>query len=119
VVAEPQDPALASYAPKIDRRITRIDWSETAGAVARRIRAFDPAPGAWAMLEEREVKLFGATVVEGDGRPGELLESAGALRVATGRGAVEVAQVQPSGRARMSAEAWRRGRGPRAGQLLA
>jgi methionyl-tRNA formyltransferase len=119
LVPEPQDPALASYAPKIDRRITRIDWSETAAAIARRIRAFDPAPGAWATLEGREVKLFGATVVEAEGTPGELLESTGTLQVAAGLGAVEIAEVQPAGRARMSAEAWRRGRGARSGQRLA
>ena len=116
---EPQDPALASFAPKIDRKVRRLDWSETAAAVTRRIRAFDPAPGAWATLGGQEVKLFGARVVEGDGRPGEVLEAPGALRVATGHGVVEIAEVQPAGRARMRAEAWSLGRGPRPGQLLA
>lgn len=119
LVPEPQDPALATFAPKLDRKIGRIDWTETAAAVARRIRAFDPAPGAWATLERQEVKLFGACVVEGEGRPGEVLEGAEALRVATGRGVVEIAEVQPAGRSRMKAVAWSRGRGPRPGQLLA
>lgn len=116
---EPQDPALATYAPKLDRRITRIDWNEAAAAIARRIRAFDPVPGAWATLEEHEVKLFGATVVEGEGRPGEVLEGAARLRIAAGHGVVEISEVQPAGRARMSAEAWSRGRGARPGQILA
>ena len=116
---ERQDPALASYAPKIDRQVRRVDWNETAGAVARRIRAFDPAPGAWATLEGHEVKLFGAQVVEGEGRPGEVLSDTPALRVAAGRGVVEIAEVQPAGRARMASGAWSRGRGPRPGQLLA
>lgn len=116
---EPQDPALATYAPKLDRRVTRIDWNEAAAAIARRIRAFDPVPGAWATLEEHEVKLFGATVVEGEGRPGEVLEGAARLRIAAGHGVVEISEVQPAGRARMSAEAWRRGRGARPGQILA
>jgi len=115
---EPQDPALATSAPKLDRRITRIDWSEPATAIARRIRAFDPVPGAWASLEGHEVKLFGPTLVAAQGRPGEVLESDHALRVAAGQGAVEIAEVQPAGRGRMSAEAWSRGRGARPGQLL-
>ena len=115
---EPQDPALATYAPKIDRKVTRVDWRETSAAVARRIRAFDPVPGAWAILEQREVKLFGARAIDAEGRPGEVLPGAGALRVATGHGAVEIAEVQPAGRARMKADAWARGRGPRPGQLL-
>ena len=113
-----QDPALATYAPKIDRRVTRIDWRETAGAVARRIRAFDPAPGAWGLLGDREVKCFGARVSEGTGRPGEVLATESGLLVATGHGAVAIAEVQPAGRGRMRAEAWSRGRGAQAGQLL-
>lgn len=115
----PQDPALASYAPKIDRRITKVDWGETAAAIGRRVRAFDPAPGAWATLEGTDVKLFGARTVEGEGRPGEVLEGEGPLRVAAGLGVVEIAEVQPAGRARMGSEAWIRGKGPRPGQILA
>jgi methionyl-tRNA formyltransferase len=116
---EPQDPALATYAPKIDRRVTRLDWSETAASIARRVRAFDPAPGAWTTFQGREVKLFGVTLSEGEGRPGEVLQGADALRVATGRGVVEIQEVLPAGGARMAAQAWLRGRGPRPGQLLA
>ena len=111
-----QDPALATYAPKLDRKVTRIDWRETAAAVARRIRAFDPVPGTWARLEDREVKLFGARVSDGEGRPGEVLATESGLRIATGHGAVAIAEVQPAGRGRMRAEAWSRGRGARPGQ---
>jgi methionyl-tRNA formyltransferase len=114
----PQDPALATYAPKIDRKVTRIDWCETAAAVARRIRAFDPAPGAWARLDDREVKFFGARVSEGEGRPGEVLATQSELRIATGHAAVAIAEVQPAGRSRMRAEAWSRGRGAQQGQLF-
>lgn len=113
-----QDAGLATYAPKIDRRVTRIEWRETASAVARRIRAFDPAPGAWARLGDREVKCFGARVADGTGRPGEVLASDCGLLVATGHAAVAIAEVQPAGGGRMRAEAWSRGRGARPGQLL-
>lgn len=115
---QPQDPALASYAPKLDRGVTRLDWSETAAAVSRRIRAFDPLPGAWTSYAGREVKLFGPTIGEGAGRPGEVLATPGSLRVATGRGVVEIAEVQPAGRKRMPAEAWIRGQGARPGASL-
>jgi methionyl-tRNA formyltransferase len=119
LTAEPQDPALATYAPKIDRRVTKLDWNETAASVARRVRAFDPAPGAWASFAGSEVKLFGVTVSEGEGQPGEVLPGADPLRVATGRGVVEIQEVLPAGGTRMAAQAWMRGRGPRPGQLLA
>jgi methionyl-tRNA formyltransferase len=42
-----QDESLATYAPKIDRDTTRIDWSRPAAEVSRHVRAFDPKPGAW------------------------------------------------------------------------
>lgn len=114
----PQDDALATYAGKIDRDSTRVDWNKDATAVSRLIRAYDPRPGAYSRLGATEVKLFGARVAEsGSGRPGEVL-SAGAdgLLVATTKGAVQVAQVQPAGKKRMTAEDWLRGRGVAVGQ---
>lgn len=115
----PQDPALATLARKIDRKVTRLVWTETAAAVSRRIRAFDPEPGAWTMWDETEVKFFRPTVLKEEtaGEPGEVV-STRPLRVASGTGGVEIAEVQPAGRARMSGEAWCRGRGPNQGDLL-
>jgi methionyl-tRNA formyltransferase len=114
----PQDHAEATFAPKIDRTVTRVNWADDAGAVSRRIRAFDPAPAAWTTLDGINLKLFRARPAEGGGRPGEVLAVGPGLRVATGRGAVEISEVQPAGRSRMTAEAWGRGRGVRTGQVL-
>jgi methionyl-tRNA formyltransferase len=114
----PQDPTRATFAPKIDRAATRIDWSEPAVRVARRIRAFDPVPGAWTQHQDREVKLFDAKPVTASGVPGEVLAHEGSLWIATGDGAVEAAEVQPAGKARMTAVEWLRGRGIHAGQRL-
>ena len=61
---------------------------------------------------------FRAKPIEGDGLPGEVLAVSPRLRVATGRGAVEISEVQPAGKSRMEAEAWGRGRGVRTGQVL-
>lgn len=113
-----QDPSRASYAPKLTRPLTHIDWTQAAAAIARRVRAFDPVPGAWTSLDGQEVKLFGATAVVGSGTPGQVLESSGTLRIAAGQGAVEVREVKPAGRGRMSSAAWLRGCGPRTGQQL-
>jgi methionyl-tRNA formyltransferase len=118
-VEESQDEALASYAPKIDRALTRVDWSGDARSVARTIRAYDPRPGAFALLGGQEVKLFGARLaprVESS-NPGEVIAVDGdGLVVACGEGAVRVLQVQPSGKRRMTAEEWLRGRGVASGQ---
>ena len=107
-----QDDDLATYAPKIDRDIARIRWTDDAAVVARHIRAHDPAPGAWTTLEGRKVKLFGGREVEGGDKPGTVMaiEPAGMI-VACGTGAVRVQQVHPEGGKRLDAAAWHRGRG--------
>ena len=111
-----QEQARATYAPKLTRETAHISWADPAARVARLIRALDPRPGAWTELDGREVKLFGARVVEGRGAPGEVQQADHALRIATGQGAVEVEEVQPAGKARMAAAEWIRGRGAQAGQ---
>ncbi len=111
-----QDDSRATYAPKVTRETRHVRWSDPAERVARVIRAFDPAPGAWAELDGREVKLFGARVVEGSGAPGEIRTTDDGLRITTGQGAVAIDDVQPSGKARMPAVDWLRGRGAKAGQ---
>ena len=52
-VAKPQDDAQATYAAKIDKREARIDWSEPAGAIERKVRAFNPVPGRGALRTAR------------------------------------------------------------------
>jgi len=111
-----QDHARATYAAKVTRETRRIHWSEPAERVARVIRAFDPAPGAWTELGGREVKLFGARVAEGSGASGEIRTTDGGLRITAGRGAVTIDEVHPAGKPRMSAADWVRGRGAQAGQ---
>ena len=112
----PQDHTRATYAPKLTRETARIPWGEPAERVARVIRGLDPKPGAWTELDGREVKLFGARVVEDRGAPGEVRTTDDELRIATTRGAVAVEEVQPAGKPRMAAAEWLRGRGVRAGQ---
>ena len=115
----PQDHARATYAPKLTRETARVRWSEPAEQVIRTIRGLDPKPGAWAELEGREVKLFGARAAEGRGTPGEVLTADGRLVIAAGAGAVAVEAVQPAGKEPMPAADWVRGRGVRAGQRFA
>lgn len=110
-IGETQDHAAATYAPKIDRVLTRVAFDEGASAAARRIRAFDPVPGAWATLRGGPVKLFGARVVEGGGDPGTVIGAGQVLVIAGGSESVEVSEVQPAGKPRMAAADWVRGRG--------
>lgn len=115
----PQDHSRATYAPKLTRETARIRWSDPAERIARLIRALDPKPGAWTELDGREVKLFGARVAEGRGAPGEVQTTDEGLRIAAGRGAVQVEEVQPAGKGRMPVADWIRGRGAHEGQRFA
>lgn len=118
---EPQDDALATYAPKIERAMARIDWSCTAEEVGRVVRAYDPKPGAFSTLRGAEVKLFGARPAPGtrDAAPGEVLGIDGAgMTVACGAGALRVLAVQPAGKKRMPPEEWLRGRGVEPGDTF-
>ena len=117
----PQDDSLATYAPKIDRTTTRVDWSSTATEVSRTIRAFDPKPGAWTTLRGADIKLFGGTVdgEDREGAPGEVLAigPAGAI-VGCANGAVRVTTLQAAGKKRLAAAELARGRGIVVGDRL-
>lgn len=116
--AQPQDPTRATYAPKIDRDMARVVWERDATTLARQVRAFDPAPGAWTTLNGCVLKLFGAREVPGAGEPGTVLAAGERLVVAAGRGAIAVNEVQLAGKTRLPVEAWVRGRGVSTGQTL-
>ena len=119
-IEQQQDDAAATYAPKVDREHSRVDWTQPGVQVARGIRAYDPKPGAFTTNGEAELKLFGATAAHTHERPpGEIIGvDAGGLTVACGEGAVCIAYVQPAGKPRMTAEAWARGRGGAVGTRL-
>ncbi|MEX2152339.1 MAG: methionyl-tRNA formyltransferase [Gemmatimonadaceae bacterium] len=115
----PQAEAQATYAPKIDRELTRVDWTRDARTVSRILRAYDPKPGAFTTLDGQVVKLFGARIASSpaSARPGEVIGvDRDGLVVACQDGAVRLLQVQPAGKKRMTAEEWLRGRGIAAGQ---
>jgi methionyl-tRNA formyltransferase len=106
--ARPQQPTGVTYAPKIERRETFIDWTASAVMIDRRIRAFDPAPGASTLLEGDLIKIWHAQPVAGRfGSPGSVIRAGGAgIVVACGDGALVVFEVQRAGGKRLSAAAF-------------
>ena len=116
VKEKPQDDSRATYAPKVTRDSSRIDWGQSALEISRLIRASDPKPGAFTKTPKGDVKLFGPKVMDGiKGEPGEVLKIMGELVIACGLDALRIAEVQPSGKKRMSAHEWALGRGPAVG----
>ena len=105
----PQDNAQATSAPKLKREHGRIDWSELAEAIERKIRAFNPWPGAFMEIGGRNLKIFSASVVNLGGEPGEILKSENELVIAAGKGALLLGEVQLEGKRKMSAAEFLRG----------
>jgi methionyl-tRNA formyltransferase len=104
----PQDNTLATYAKKLGRADGRIDWRQPAGEIARRIRAFNPWPGAFTLLPSetgpaRKLKLFTAVPApDHSALPGEILSAApDGLLIACGTGSLRVPEVQLEGKRRM------------------
>jgi methionyl-tRNA formyltransferase len=104
----PQDPSAATYAPKLEREHGHIDWTEPAALIERKIRAFDPWPGAFTILRdeagtERKLKIFRASVVDScSADPANLV-------IPTKVGALRLEEVQLEGKRRMSAAEFLRG----------
>jgi methionyl-tRNA formyltransferase len=105
----PQDQTLATYAPKLNREAGRINWSEAAEIIERKIRAYNPWPGAFTEFNVRKLKIFSATIVDLRGKPGEILRKDRELVVAASDRALSLTNVQLEGRRRMSAAEFLRG----------
>jgi methionyl-tRNA formyltransferase len=112
----PQPEVGATYAPRLTRADARIDWTQDAVAIERQVRAFDPWPGTFTLLDGGMLKVLAAVPAEGDGVPGFVLDER--LTVACGRGAVRLTRVQVAGRAPLDAEAFLRGHKVPAGTRL-
>ena len=105
----PQENAGATYAPKLKREQGQIDWSQSAEAIERKIRAYNPWPGTFMKVDRQNLKIFSASVVNFNGKPGEILRSDKELIVATGKAALSLAELQLEGKRRMSAAEFLRG----------
>ncbi len=109
-----QDEAGVTLAPKIDRGVARIDWSQSAETLAHHVAAFDPVPGAWGTVAGGDVKVFKAGRAGRAGRAGTagtVLRADDELHIDTGDGVLTVGEVQPAGKKRQPVSEWVRGRG--------
>ncbi len=104
-----------SYAHKIDKSEAAIDWRHSSAQIARRVRAFNPFPGATAQLQGEHLKVWGAEVWAGAAQPSDALpgtvlhaDSQGIV-VQTGEGALNVSVLQRPGGKRLIAAEFLRG----------
>lgn len=100
---ELQDESKATFSPNITPEQERIDWNKSARDVFNHIRGLYPWPVAHTLLDGKRFKIYEATLAEGHGKPGEIIEKGKkSLVVATGDGAILLKTVQPAGKPRMS-----------------
>jgi methionyl-tRNA formyltransferase len=120
LAARPQAADGVSYASKLTVADARIDWSAPALHVDRLVRGCTPAPGAWTEYRGQRLKVGPVRLVPDDSAlaPGELRVDRSAVRVGTASHAVELAEVQPPGKAAMPAADWARGARPAPGEPL-
>jgi methionyl-tRNA formyltransferase len=106
---QPQDSAQVTLSPKLNREHGRIDWLQPAEVIERKIRAYNPWPGAFTELAGRHLKVFAATLVSGTGPSGKILPFEDELVMAAGDGALALREVQLEGKRRMTGREFRRG----------
>lgn len=108
VFAAPQSAHNVSHAPKVTKDDARIVWEHPALAVARRIRAVTPAPGAWTMAGEDRIKIAPVVLRAdiSDLAPGQVQLRDGAVLVGTGTHAVELVAVQRPGKTMNEPQSW-------------
>jgi methionyl-tRNA formyltransferase len=111
-----QPEAGVTYAAKIEKSETRIDWSKPWSEVHNHIRGLSPFPGAWCEMQGARVKVLRTTKGEGNGAPGTALDDR--LTIACGDGAIRIIELQRAGKQPMKAEEFLRGTAVPRGTVL-
>jgi methionyl-tRNA formyltransferase len=103
---EVQDEALVSYAEKLSKEEARLDWSLSAAQLERCIRAFNPWPVSFFLIEDQPVKVWQASVLPHQNKqPGEIIHAdKNGIQIATADGVLNLLSLQPAGKKAMSAQ---------------
>ena len=107
LLREPQPDTGVTYAEKIDKAEARVNWTEPAACVDRKIRGLSPFPGAWAEVAGQRLKFLASRMADGSGAPGEVLDDH--LTIACGSDAVEVLRLQRAGKGPQDRDEFLRG----------
>jgi methionyl-tRNA formyltransferase len=115
--SEVQDESLVTYAHKLEKSESAIDWTQSAVQLSRQVRAFNPFPVATAKFKDQVCKLWFAKAVQGTGQPGTILQTQ-PLQVACGEGALEIHELQMPGGKRQTAQQFVQGQHVQVGDLF-
>ena len=108
----PQDEALSTYAPLLDKEVGRIDWKKSAQEIHDLVRGLNSWPGAYTMLEGQKFKIWRTRLAEGTAEPGEIVSvTKQGLLVGTGEEMLEILELQAPSKKKMAAGDYVRGHG--------
>jgi methionyl-tRNA formyltransferase len=122
ITPQPQEDSQATYAPMLKKEDGRLDFSQPAAALARRVRAFNPWPGAFTLWQDQILKIHAAHAVENAAgaaanlQPGQATVHQDLPAIATGEGLLVLEEVQPAGKRSMPGQVFLRG-APNWGQI--
>jgi len=115
-----QDHSKKTYESWFKKNVAEIDWAKPVGEVYNLIRAANPAPGAWAVVNEQKVDIFDSSKVSGSGKPGEILAlDANGMTIAAAGGAIQAKRVRGADGKKVGAAEWAKSAGIKAGDRFA
>ena len=117
--AEPQDEALVTYAHKLEKSESAMDWHQSAVALSRQVRAFNPFPVATAKFRGETCRIWFATHAQGNANAGEIVALGSVMTVGCGEGVLQIAELQMPGGKRQSAAQFIQGHHVKLGELFA
>lgn len=121
IVPEKQDDSLSNYAGLLKKETGHVDWTKSAQEVHNLVRGLNSWPVAWTLLNGKNYKLWRTKALEGDSKqaPGTVVELTNkSFQVATGKGLLEVLEIQPPNKKRMNAGDFVRGHGVSIGDVF-
>lgn len=116
--ATPQDEALVTYAHKLEKSESTIDWHKTAVDISRQVRGFNPFPVAHSMLKGDVCRIWMATAQVGHAKAGEILNVQNGITVGCGNGLLHITELQAPGGKRLNAQAFVQGHNLKVGDFF-
>lgn len=118
LAVEPQDEALVTYAHKVEKLESVMDWHKTAVELSRQVRAFNPFPVATAKFRGETCRIWFANAIEGQAAPGEVHALGATIQVGCGEGLLDIHELQMPGAKRQMAQQFIQGHHVKKGELF-
>jgi len=120
--SEPQDESLVTYAHKLEKAESAIDWQKNAAEISRQIRAFNPFPVASAQFRGETCRIWFASAIKGEAKAGEVVglsdHATGALLLGCGEGLLQITELQMPGGKRQTAQQFLQGQHVKLGEIF-